>query len=309
MNKSTGIVFNIVHGSFVDGYGIRTTIFLKGCPLSCLWCCNPEGQKLNPELKFIESLCNNCGKCINACPSNVFSISDPNPKSILLIDRALCTMCGNCVDACYRGALEIIGKLMTVDEVMEIIKKDEIFYRQSNGGVTIGGGEATFQPEFSLEILKECRKNYIHTAVDTCGYTLSNKGFAVLMEADLLLFDAKGMDRELHINNTGVSNEVIINNLKRLNELKKPIIIRIPLIPNYNDSNENIKSTASFLSSLSSIERVEIIPYHEYGKIKYSELGMTYRVSVIKSDLLTQDALDGVRQVFEEYGLHVQFGG
>lgn len=309
MDKTTGIIFNIVHGSFVDGYGVRTTIFLKGCPLKCLWCCNPEGQKTYLELKFIASLCNGCGKCIDACPAGVFSFSDTASERRLLINRDLCTACGKCVDSCYRGALEIIGKYMTVEEVMEIIKKDEVFYRQSEGGVTIGGGEATFQPEFTLALLRECRKNYIHTAVDTCGYTLTDEGLAVLKEADLLLFDLKSMNREEHICHTGVSNEIILNNLKRLDELKKPIIIRIPLIPNYNNSRENIESTVVFLSSLTSIERVDIIPFHEYGKIKYGELGMTYRLSNISRDMLTEDALNSAKQIFIDHGLNVQFGG
>ncbi len=309
MDETLGVIFNVVHGSFVDGYGVRTTIFLKGCPLSCLWCCNPEGQKPDPQVKFIASLCNGCGKCIDICPDGVFSISHIESECRLLINRDLCTLCGKCVDTCYRGALEIIGKYMTVTEVMEIIKKDELFYRQFEGGVTIGGGEPTFQPEFTLALIRECKKNYIHTAVDTCGYTFSDEGFAVLKEADLLLFDVKCIDRKTHIENTGLSNEIILNNLIKLDKLRKPIIIRIPLIPNHNDSKNNLESTAAFLSNLTSIERVDIIPFHEYGKIKFSELGMTYHLNNISRNMLTQEDLNSAKQIFIDHGLNVQFGG
>ena len=309
MGSATGVIFNIVHGSFVDGYGIRTTVFLKGCPLRCLWCCNVEGQECEPELKFVAADCSRCGKCIGACPAGAIAFNVSAPEQKLAIDRDKCTVCGKCIDACFKGALELVGKTMTVDEVMTIIKKDEIFYRQSGGGVTIGGGEATAQPEFSLALLRECRKNYIHTAVDTCGYTATEEGFAVMEEADLLLFDLKGMDPVEHEKNTGVSNEIILGNLLRLDSLKKPIIIRIPLIPGYNDSRENLEATAALLGELKSIERVDIIAYHDYGKIKYDELGKTYPLQHVRKDGMTQDALAAVKLIFEQHGLRVQFGG
>lgn len=309
MGGPKGVVFNIVHGSFVDGYGVRTTVFLKGCPLRCLWCCNVEGQKAVPELKFVAADCNSCGKCIDACPVGAIGFYSAAPEGKLVIDRDKCTMCGKCVDVCFKGALEIVGKTMTVDEVMAIVRKDEIFYRQSGGGVTIGGGEATCQPEFTLALIRECKKNYIHTAVDTCGYTLTAEGLSALCEADLLLFDLKGMDPHEHEKNTGVSNELILDNLRRLDSLNKPIIIRMPLIPGYNDSKENIEATAVFLGKLTSIERVDIIAYHEYGKIKYAELGKIYPLNHISKESITQDALAAVKLIFEQHGLCVQFGG
>ena len=305
MENLTGVIFNIVHGSFVDGYGVRTTVFLKGCPLSCLWCCNPEGQKVQPELRFHAAACNGCLDCVAACPAGAVSASG----SGIAIDRALCTDCGQCVDACCTGALEITGQRMSLKEVMEIILKDEHFYRQSGGGVTIGGGEATYQPEFTLALVRECRKNYIHTAIDTCGYTLSEKGLAALEEADLLLFDIKGLIREKHVEGTGVDNEIILKNLRRLDSLKKSIIIRIPLIPGYNDSEENIASTAELLGSLTSVERVDIIPFHEYGKIKYDELGKQYKLSHLNTGMISQETLCRIQQVFADRGLQVQVGG
>jgi len=309
MSSETGVIFNIVRGSFVDGYGVRTTIFLKGCPLRCLWCCNPEGQKADPELKFITANCTKCGKCIDICPTAAiaYNIADPDKK--LAIDRDKCTVCGKCVDVCFTGALEIIGKIMTIEEVMNNIKKDEIFYRQSGGGVTIGGGEATSQPKFTLALIRECKKNYIHTAVDTCGFTVTEDGFAALEEADLLLFDLKGMDPHEHKKNTGVPNEIILNNLCRLDNSKKPIIIRIPLIPGHNDSKENIEKTEDFLRSLKHIERVDIIPYHKYGKIKYIEIGRTHPLEKHENDVISPEALNGVIQTFTRHGLNVQIGG
>ncbi len=309
MDSKVGVVFNIVHGSFVDGFGVRTTVFLKGCPLSCLWCCNPEGQKTHPELKFIADACNKCGKCIDVCPVEAISFDSTSPEKQLVIDRRLCTNCGKCVDVCYKGALEMTGKYMTVEEVMAIIKKDEPYYRQSGGGVTIGGGEASLQSEFTLALIRECKKNYIHTAVDTCGYTLTDEAFDVLKEADLLLFDLKGMDPQAHIKNTGVSNDIILSYLRKLDRLKKPIIIRIPLIPGYNDSEEALISMAAFLSDLTSVERVDIISFHEYGKIKYDELGMTYQLNHLASNMITEDARNKAKQIFIDHGLHVQFGG
>jgi len=309
MGSMTGIIFNIVRGSFVDGYGLRTTIFLKGCPLRCLWCCNPEGQKIEPELKFVAANCTMCGKCINVCPTGAIASNVALPTHKLAIDRDKCSMCGECVNVCFTGALEIIGKHMTVDEVMEIIKKDEMYYQQSGGGVTIGGGEPTVQPEFTLALIRECKKNYIHTAVDTCGYTVTDKGLAVLEEADLILLDIKGMNPQEHTKNTGVSNEIILNNLRRLDSLNKSIIIRIPLIPGHNDSEGNIEKTAAFLSNIKHIERVDIIPYHKYGKIKYAEIGMAYPLEHLENDFISQETLDNVILIFTHHGLHVQIGG
>ncbi|NLM46647.1 MAG: glycyl-radical enzyme activating protein [Firmicutes bacterium] len=309
MGSLTGVIFNIVRGSFVDGYGLRTTVFLKGCPLRCLWCCNPEGQKFEPELKFVAANCTLCGKCINVCPTGAIAKNVATPDKKLAIDRNKCTMCGKCVDVCFENALDIIGKRMTVDEVMAIVKKDEMYYQQSGGGVTIGGGEPTAQPEFTLALIRECKKNYIHTAVDTCGYTVTDEGFAVLAEADLLLFDIKGLDPAEHKKNTGVSNEVIIDNLRRLNSLKKSIIIRIPLIPGHNDSEDNIEKTAAFLSSLKQVERVDIIPYHKYGKIKYGEIGMIYPLEHLANDFITPEAQEKAIQTFARHGLRAQIGG
>ena len=302
IGQETGIVFHIIHGSFVDGYGIRTTVFLKGCPLRCVWCCNPEGQLGNAEIKFTTSLCNTCGKCLKVCSLGAIQLE----AEIIKVNRGLCTNCGKCLEVCYTGALDYFGKCMTVDEVFNIVKTDEQYYRTSGGGVTIGGGEPTFQAAFTLAIVRKCRENYIHTAIDTCGYTHTEDGLKILEEADLLLYDLKHIDPIEHQKYTGVSNELIISNLEKMNNIGKSIIIRIPLIPGYNDSSENIQASAEFLSGLKSVERVDLLAYHIFGKIKYEQLGRKYPLNVLS---LSDEHLNNIKQTFENYGLKVQLGG
>jgi pyruvate formate lyase activating enzyme len=306
MTDKHGLIFHIIHGSFVDGYGVRTTVFLKGCPLRCIWCCNPEGQQGHPELKFTSSACDGCGRCIPACPPGAIQLDAGTGDDKLRIDRALCTNCGKCLEICYKEALGCFGSYVTVDELFNIVKKDEQFYRASGGGVTIGGGEPTFQPLFTHALLRKCQENYIHTAVDTCGYTLTGEGFKILEEADLLLYDLKHMNPAAHRKLTGVSNEPILKNLQRLNDMGKAIIIRIPLIPGYTDSAQNVKATAEFLAKLKSVARVDLLAYHQYGSVKYGQLGRVYQLHIPPH---TQEHLDDIKQSFERYGLNVQMGG
>ena len=306
MENKKGLLFHIIHGSFVDGYGIRTTVFLKGCPLRCIWCCNPEGQVGHAEIKYVASECDGCGRCIDVCPTNAIQLNPESGDDKLKINRDLCTNCGKCIDVCYTGALSYFGRYYTVDELFDIVIRDEQFYRASGGGITIGGGEPALQVCFTNALLRKCQENYIHTAVDTCGYTVNSEGHRILEQADLLLFDLKGMDPEEHVKNTGVSNEPILLNLKRLDAMGKAIIIRVPLVPGYTDSAQNIISTAEFLSGLKSVERVDLLEYHEYGMIKYQQLGREYRLNI---QPLTGERLNNIRATFERYGLNVQLGG
>lgn len=303
-NNKTGLIFHIIHGSFVDGHGVRTTIFLKGCPLRCLWCCNPEGQQGHPEIKFTAALCDGCGRCIKACPVN--AIRQPKENDKVEIDKKLCTNCGKCIDVCYTQALDFFGKYVTVDELFDIVKRDDQFYRASGGGVTIGGGEPTFQPLFTHALIKKCKENYIHTAVDTCGYALNGEGIKVLDEADLLLYDLKDMDPKSHLKNTSAPLKLILENIKRSNDLGKSIIIRIPLISGHNDSPDNIENMAAFLCRLKSVERVDLLPYHQYGKIKYEQLGKEYKLNIQSP---TTEHVNDIKETFERYGLKVQIGG
>jgi pyruvate formate lyase activating enzyme len=306
MDNKSGLIFHIIRGSFVDGYGVRTTVFLKGCPLRCIWCCNPEGQQGYPEIMFTASECDGCGRCLQICPTNAIQLNTKSGGDKSKIDRELCINCEECIEVCYTGALDCFGKYYTVDELFDMIKKDEQFYRASGGGVTIGGGEPTFQPLFTYALLRKCRENYIHTAVDTCGYTPMSEGFKILEEADLLLFDLKNIDPKEHLRNTGVSNEPILANLKRLDAMRKVIIIRIPIIPGYTDSAQNIKSIAEFLSRLKSVERVDLLAYHEYGGVKYGQLGRECKLHIQPP---AEEQINAIKATFERYGLNVRLGG
>ena len=226
----TALLFNITKGSFVDGYGIRTTIFLKGCPLKCKWCCNPEGQSFAPELRLLIDRCRGCGKCVPLCPEKALTISD----GLVQVDRARCTGCGKCTSACWFDALQIYGRETSAREMFDEIIRDKPFFADSGGGLTIGGGEATCWPDFCLEMIRLCHEAGINVAIDTCGYVIGEKRFSVLEQADLILFDIKGLNDAAHIANTGVSNRVIHENLRRLDALGKSVIIRYPMIPGYN---------------------------------------------------------------------------
>ncbi len=304
MSELTGILFNIVHGSCVDGHGVRTTVFLKGCPLRCLWCCNSEGQKLQNELKVSPDLCNACTRCSDICPENAIALKDGRITSI---DRAKCTMCLKCVDVCYMDAIDTFGKEYTVDEIFDIVNKDKEYYIASGGGITIGGGEATMQPEFTQALIRKCQVNGIHVAIDTCGYTVSEKSLSCLEQADLLLYDLKGIAPEQHKNNTGVSNELILKNLQHLNDMGKEIIIRLPIIPGCTDSDENINATAELLSKLNSVIRVDLIAYHEYGKIKFDQRGETYPLE--GTPFIGDERMNTIKKMLEDKGLTVQIGG
>ncbi|MBP2649217.1 MAG: pyruvate formate lyase-activating protein [Firmicutes bacterium] len=306
MDQIKAPIFHIIHGSFVDGYGIRTTVFLKGCPLKCVWCCNPEGQQFHPELKVTFGKCNACGNCVPVCPTKAITLSQDAGKVNLDVDRQLCTNCFKCIDVCYTGAMDKFGELYTVDELFDVLKKDEQFYRSSGGGVTIGGGEATCYPEFVLALIKKCKENYIHTAVDTCGYVTSPLGIKVLEEADLLLYDIKGIDPVAHKEHTGVSNQPILENIKRLDAIGKPMFIRVPVIPGYTDSEETLEAIASLLGSLKSVERVDIMAVHEFGKVKYEQLGMEYKLNV---QAIPPERQEKIKAMFEAHGLKTQLGG
>lgn len=297
-----GLVFNIIHGSFVDGYGIRTTIFLKGCPLKCLWCCNPEGQSYSPELKVSYDRCNGCARCLDVCHASALTLKD----GIVVVDRDRCDVCMKCTDVCYTDALDRFGVLYTVDEMFDIVKRDASYYSTSGGGLTIGGGEPTGQADFTLGLIKKCADNGINVALDTCGYVTDPKGLGALKAADLLLFDIKGLDAAGHLRNTKASNDVILGNLRMLNDMNKKIIIRLPMIPGYTDSEENLKATAELLQSLKSVERVDIIFAHYYGMVKYDQIGLPYE---LESEEIAEDRQGEIVRFFESYGLNVQNGG
>ena len=298
-----GLIFNKIQGSFVDGWGIRTTIFLKGCPLKCKWCCNPEGQSFAPELKVTYDKCDGCGRCESLCPQKALTVQDGK----VAVNRKACSVCGQCADFCWTGALEPFGRYYTVDEMFQFLQRDASFYASSGGGVTIGGGEATWHPNFVLPLMRKLHAAGIHVAIDTCGYVDTPEGIQILKEADLLLFDIKGMDPVRHMENTGVSNELIWRNLRMLGDMGKDIIIRMPIIPGYTDNDEEIRQAAEALSQIRSIRRVDILPVHQFGRVKYEQIGMDY---VLDPTLkIPEERQQKLKQLFESYGFETQLGG
>lgn len=298
-------IFNIVNGSFVDGYGIRTTIFLKGCPLRCKWCCNPEGQAFPPQLRWLEAHCRpGCGNCIEACPRHAVSRQEER----LVIDRTRCDDCGACVDSCWYDALGMYGTWYTPEELMPRILREKPYMEDSGGGLTIGGGEATCWPAFCRTLIRLCHEEGISVAVDSCGYMLYPESLAVLEEADLILFDLKGMDSARHRENTGVPNEPILETFSHLTRIGKPVIVRLPLIPGFNDSPAELAALGELLASSPNVERVDLMPYHEYGCSKYDELGMAYPLlgQVVPYGQAEREEL---LAFFRGYGLNVQDGG
>jgi len=293
-----GIVFDIKHYAINDGAGIRTTIFLKGCPLRCWWCHNPESQKPQPQIMFRENRCTNCGDCLSVCPQNALSLD-----GTLLLDRARCDDCGECVETCVYNALELTGEEMTVAEVMSKIERDIPFYDQSGGGVTISGGEPLLQREFLLEILKTCKAWDIHTIVDTCGHVPWNALAEILPYTDSFFYDLKMMDSARHKTYTGVPNETILENLRRLAEADADILIRIPIIPGINDDEENLRASARFLASLPKRYDVELLGYHDIAKAKYEALGLIYRLPDTHPP--SKESPETCANVFREEGLRV----
>jgi pyruvate formate lyase activating enzyme len=297
-----GCIFNIERFAIRDGPGIRTTVFFEGCPLGCLWCANPESMNPTPQLFYLERLCQRCYRCVEACPNKANTI---NPEGAIEINRALCKNCGKCVEICPNKAREMSGRLMTVEEVLEEVKKDTLFYQNSAGGVTFSGGEPTQQPEFLWRLSKQCQDSGIHTALDTCGLVKPEILKRVLEYTGLVLYDIKHMDPLKHKEFTGVDNRLILENARMIARTGKPMIIRVPLIPGHNDSRENVKALAQFMNELR-LTRIDLLPYHTLGKEKYRRLGMEYKLSELKP--YAGDEVAKIKAELESYGLQVGVG-
>jgi pyruvate formate lyase activating enzyme len=298
----SGLVSNIQKFSVQDGPGIRTTVFLKGCPLSCWWCHNPEGRLRHSEIIVIETRCIRCGGCVEVCTDGSSSSGEFPWRG-----SEDCRLCGSCVDACPTGARQMIGARMTVEEVMSEILKDEIFYDDSGGGVTFSGGEPLMQPQFLRSLLEECRTRGIHTAVDTCGYAPFENIMAVAWLTDLFLYDLKIMDDNLHLHYTGVSNEVILQNLRSLGRIHDNIWIRIPIIPGVNDSDDQLEKMGAFAAGIGSVRQVNLLPYHATGIPKFRRLGEVYRLPELKSP--TSEFMEALVGRFAALGLNARAGG
>lgn len=290
-----GVIFNIQKFSIHDGPGIRTTVFLKGCPLQCKWCSNPESISPSPEIMVYDARCIHCGKCEEACPEGAIVAIEGSER----IDLAKCTHCMECVKVCHSKALERTGTDMTVREVIEEVEKDSLFYQNSGGGVTLSGGEPLFQWRFTRGILQECKEMGFHTALDTTGYASWEVLEDVLRYVDLVLYDIKHMDDQCHMEGTGVSNTRILENIRRTASVVRTWL-RFPVIQGFNDSPENVDGVASLALELG-LEKVSLLPYHEWGTAKYDKLGKRY-VSPY-SGQISDERLEEIKRIFEKKGV------
>ncbi|NLF12383.1 MAG: glycyl-radical enzyme activating protein [Anaerolineaceae bacterium] len=298
-----GWILNLQRFSVHDGPGIRTTVFLKGCPLRCLWCDNPESQCFEPQILFWEDRCIRCGACVAVCPEGAVIEVEGRRR----IDDARCTTCGQCVAECYAGALEQVGRLMTAEEVLAEVEADRPFYEESGGGMTLSGGEPTAQPAFARALLAGAKARHIHTAIESCGYAPWDVWEELLPFLDLILYDVKEVDPALHQELTGVSSEPILDNLARLARSGKPLIVRRPVIPGYNDSPESIHRLARAVRELGTVEEIDLLPYHRMGEGKYDRLEQEYALHGQVS--LKEEDVAGLRDILLSYGFRVKIGG
>jgi pyruvate formate lyase activating enzyme len=302
--KDKGFIYDLQRFAIHDGPGIRTLVYMKGCPLKCLWCSSPHTQKSKPEIMRNEINCQMCGRCVDTCPDHLITISN---EGEIIFNRKPCNVCGKCVEACPNQALKLIGYHVTTEELYNEVNKDSPFYRRSNGGVTVGGGEPTMQIDFVTEFLKRCKQTYMHTAIETCGYVKWEKMEKLLKYVDLVYIDIKHMDPTVHKELTGVSNELTLENAKSI-ALIKPIIIRIPVIPGYNDSKENIIASAKFAAGLGdNLKRIDLLPYHRFGTQTYSSIGMEYKLPDVEPP--SEDHMILLKRIVESCGVKAQIGG
>lgn len=263
-----GVISDIKRFAVHDGDGIRTTVFLKGCSLKCVWCHNPEGISFKPQLAYYANKCIGCGECVSVCPSNAHKMTDNGH----LLDRNLCIACGKCEEKCLGSALTFYGKEITVKELLPILLEDKDFYDTSGGGVTLSGGECLCQADFCAELLKALKEKGINTAVDTCGFVPKDAIDKIMPYTDIFLYDIKAIEEDVHIKCTGHSNKQILENIKYIDSCGKAIEVRIPYVPEFNDNQ--IEKIALFLKPLKNIKAVKVLPYHNYAGSKYSALGL-----------------------------------
>lgn len=301
-------IFNIQSYSIHDGPGIRVTVFIKGCPLRCLWCANPESNLATPQLMFYANKCTGCGRCVGACPQKAISLGEKDGKILAITDRSLCTDCGACAEICPAEARELAGKTMSVAEVLKKVLRDRLFMESSGGGVTLSGGEPLMHPDFSEALLKAAKAEGLHTAIESCSFASREVVDRVFRHVDLGLLDIKHMDSESHRKLTGVPNEPILENLIYIRKvLGVPVMISLPVIPGYNDSPENISATARFVAEeLGRDVKIRLLPYHRLGESKNESLGKGMELSIQVPD---DEHMQSLKAIVESFGLYAQIGG
>ncbi len=298
---ASGLIFDIKRYAVHDGPGIRTTVFLKGCPLRCWWCHNPEGISQEKSLMFFEYKCMQCKICAGVCPTGAISFANDGRH----LDRRSCNNCGICSEACPTEALRHAGSIITVEELMKEIEKDVLLYDNSGGGVTFSGGEPLLQPIFLKEALMECKRRDIQTTLDTSGYA-SEESFSLVMDhVDVFLFDLKLADEEEHRKYTGVSNNPIKENLRMLagRGRGRDVILRFPVIPGITDTQKNVDGLVEFISTLKGINEIDLLPFHDVSE-KYDRLGIEYKMPMRQAP--SQEKLKYISKRFEEIGIYVK---
>ncbi len=296
MECMEGKLFNIQRFSIHDGPGVRTTVFFKGCNLKCKWCHNPESIHKDNQIEFYSEKCIGCGACYQVCPRGVHYLDENN---IHQMERKECIGCFLCVDTCYANALTGVGLNVDVSYLLKSVSEDKLYYKNSSGGVTFSGGEAMLQIDFLEEILRSCKEEGIHTAVDTAGCVPWSYFERIIPVTDLFLYDVKAADSKIHKQLTGVENQLILHNLRRLSEAGKEIIVRIPFIPGQND--DQIEKIGEILKPLKLV-KVEIMPYHKLGNGKYAALGMKNELSQI--EIPTDEQVDKAITILKNFGLN-----
>lgn len=298
-----GVVFNIQRYSLHDGPGVRTTVFLKGCPLDCKWCANPESKNAKIEILYDRRKCVGCDACLHACR---YGANKRTQSGRIAIDKKKCVLCMSCVQACVQHALMAEGKTYTVEALLEEVLKDNVFYVESGGGVTLSGGEPLAQGAFAIEFLKQLKRHNLHTVVETCGYVGQNVFEKACKWVDLFYFDVKHYDAKKHKEKTGVSNELILKNLQHASEMGNEIVARIPVIPDFNDTLDDAAQYVKLLGRYH-IQMVHLLPFHQYGSGKYEQMGLEYpyadRPNMDKAELKAH------KDILESAGLTVQIGG
>ena len=297
----TGSVFDIQRFSLHDGPGIRTIVFLKGCPLSCQWCSNPESQSVKPVVMYKKDECLHCGRCMTACKRGAIRPTNKN-----WIDRNLCSGCGECVNACPAGALVLKGKTMSVQQVIYELKKDATTYRRSGGGITLSGGEPLVQYEFASELLQACKAQGWNTAIETTGIGSDVAIEKVIPYVDTVLLDIKHIDGAVHKQHTGRDNELVLKNAPRISQISNTVV-RVPVIPGFNYSVETISKIAEYAKTLTGVRTIHLLPYHSFGENKYGLMGKDYELTHIKP--LYPEDLDECKAAVERYGLQCIIGG
>jgi len=297
-NNQKGLIFNVQRFSIEDGPGIRTTVFMKGCPLRCIWCHNPEGLKMKREIMWFDTRCIGARDCISACEKRALELT---PQG-MIIKRDLCDACGKCAIACPAGAIEIVGKEYSSSELLDEVMRDEVFYRNSQGGVTVSGGEPLMQKDFVGEFVNLCRKEGIHIALDTSAYAPKEEFIELARIVDLILLDLKLIDPKKHKELTGVGNDLILENAMTVGKLGKPVWVRTPIIPGCTDSNDNIRQIASFIKEkMPTVERLDLLAFNNTCGSKYKRLDMEWKLEGEK--LISRERMEELQEIASSAGL------